>query len=85
MKRYQIYYHQKGRSKPSYVITISKNGTYNGCTVAFCYQGFKYYSTIWKNDKMNGLQKMVEFIPVNSYFQNWRKGKIQGIGIYFKP
>lgn len=83
-KRYKIEYWLGDRSKPSYLIQLSKSGRNDGVRISFYNDGEKYWQDKCKNDLLNGLDKVCFGDSINLYFHNWKKNKTQGIKIYFK-
>lgn len=85
MKKYKVEYWFGVRSKISHLVGLSMSGRRDGTIIAFCGDGRKMGQAKYKNGLPNGVYKKRNWRnPKNSYFENWKKDKEQGIGIYFK-
>lgn len=83
MKRYKVKYFLGGRSRPAYIFELSKTRRRNGWSVYFFKFGLKDLQNKSKNDLLNGIEKECNIIGENWHFTNWKKGKRQGIDIFF--
>lgn len=77
MKKYQVQYWNKDRSKPHYLFELSESGRWNGVGNYFWHDGIKIGQTKTKNRLLNGIYKE------NEIFRNFKKDKRQGIMINF--
>lgn len=83
MKAYEIAYYPKNKSKPYYVVGISKSGEYNGKGTCFFYNGIKQWISNSKNNIPHGFSRFFFFNSKIWFFRNCKKGKGQGIRINF--